>query len=127
MKDRSFISVIITTLLVGFSLLLRDTFNQTINASVSGLFSIGSLLFILGLGGLLYILLIPSYGLIESKFQSSTFSFKLLIYVVIALIISPIITLVLERQVSLNLQVTLVLVSSFIIFALLSKKKLKLN
>lgn len=127
MNNRSFISVVITAFLVGFSLLLRDTLNQTISSSVSGLFSIGSLLFILGLGGLLYILLLPSYGLIERKFKSSTFSFKLLIYIVIALILSTIITLVVEREFSLNLQVTLVLVISFILFALLSKKKLKLN
>lgn len=125
MKDRSFVSFLITTLVVGFLLLLSDTFNQRIDVPISELFSIGSLLFIIGLGGLLYILLIPSYGLIESKFKNLNFSLKLLAYSLIGLIISPIITSILEIHFSINMHTTITLIGAFILFAILSKKNLK--
>ncbi|AQX56661.1 hypothetical protein [Priestia flexa] len=125
MKGRSFVSFLITTLVVGFLLLLSDTFNQRIDVPISELFSIGSLLFIIGLGGLLYILLIPSYGLIESKFKNLNFSLKLLAYSLIGLIISPIITSILERHFSINMHTTITLIGAFILFAILSKKNLK--
>jgi len=123
MKNRPILSVFITTVLIGFPLLISDFFNSKSASYLKGIFSIGSLLFIIGLGAVLYILLVPSYALIENKFKSSTFFFKLLLYILIAIILSPIVTLIVEHKLYLDIHITSILIGSFIVFSLLNYKK----
>ena len=123
MKNRPILSVFITTVLIGLSLLISDFFNSKSASYLEGIFSIESLLFIIGLGAVLYILLVPSYALIENKFKSSTFFFKLLLYILIAIILSPIVTLIVEHKLYLDTHITSILIGSFIVFSLLNYKK----
>ena len=123
MKNRPISSVFITTVLIGLSLLISDFFNSEKASYLEGVFSVGSVLFIIGLGAVLYILLVPSYALIENKFRSSKFFLKLLLYILIAIILSPIVTLIVEHKLYLDTHITSILIGSFIVFSLLNYKK----
>jgi len=123
MKNRPILSVFITTVLIGLSLLISDFFNSKSASYLEEIFSIGSVLFIIGLGAVLYILLVPSYALIENKFKSSKFFLKLLLYILIAIILSPIVTLIVEHKLYLDTHITSILIGSFIVFSLLNYKK----
>lgn len=123
MKNRPISSVFITTVLIGLSLLISDFFNSKRASYLEGLFSVSSVLFIIGLGAVLYILLVPSYALIENKFRSSKFFLKLLLYILIAIILSPIVTLIVEHKLYLDTHITSILIGSFIVFSLLNYKK----
>ncbi|KPB06260.1 hypothetical protein AAV98_00145 [Bacillus sp. CHD6a] len=124
---RDLLALIVTTLIIVFFMLLNDLYNPNIeiNNFLSFIFTFESLFLTLTFGILFFIFFIPTAYLIEHKLKAQTRITQVVLFLLIGVITVPVISLMLHRKISFDLNLTLLIVVAFPLFGFL--RTIKLN
>ena len=118
---RNLLALIVTTSITVFFILLNDLYNSNveINNFLSYIFTFESLILILTFGTLFFVFLIPTAYLIEYKLKAQTKIIQVVFFLLIGVITVPVISLIMHREITFDLHLTILILVAFPMFGIL--------